>query len=65
MIEDTVIWLFILTGSICIKVFDLVIIDPILSLLIAVYILYQVYKYMKIYITFLWRKFLKTLRLMK
>ncbi len=47
MIEDTVIWLFILTGSICIKVFDLVIIDPILSLLIAVYILYQVYKYMK------------------
>lgn len=47
MIEDTVIWLFILTGSICIKVFNLVIIDPILSLLIAVYILYQVYKYMK------------------
>lgn len=47
MIEDTVIWLFILVGSICIKVFDLVIIDPILSLLIAVYILYQVYKYMK------------------
>lgn len=47
MIEDTVIWLFILAGSICIKVFDLVIIDPILSLLIAVYILYQVYKYMK------------------
>lgn len=47
MIEDTIIWLFILTGSICIKVFDLVIIDPILSLLIAVYILYQVYKYMK------------------
>ena len=47
MIEDTVIWLFILTGSICIKVFDSVIIDPILSLLIAVYILYQVYKYMK------------------
>ena len=47
MIEDTVIWLFILTGSICIKVFDLVIIDPILSLLIAVYILYQIYKYMK------------------
>lgn len=47
MIEDTVIWLFILTGSICIKVFDLVIIDPILSLLIAIYILYQVYKYMK------------------
>ena len=47
MIEDTVIWLFILTGSICIKVFDTVIIDPILSLLIAVYILYQVYKYMK------------------
>lgn len=47
MIEDTIIWLFILTGSICIKVFDAVIIDPILSLLIAVYILYQVYKYMK------------------
>lgn len=47
MIEDTVIWLFILTGSICIKVFNLVIIDPILSLLIAIYILYQVYKYMK------------------
>lgn len=47
MIEDTVIWLFILTGSICIKVFDAVIIDPILSLLIAIYILYQVYKYMK------------------
>ncbi len=47
MIEDTVIWLFILTGSICIKVFDSVIIDPILSLLIAIYILYQVYKYMK------------------
>lgn len=47
MIEDTVIWLFILAGSICIKVFDLVIIDPILSLLIAVYILYQIYKYMK------------------
>lgn len=47
MIEDTVIWLFILTGSICIKVFGSVIIDPILSLLIAIYILYQVYKYMK------------------
>lgn len=47
MIEDTVIWLFILTGSICTKVLDSVIIDPILSLLIAIYILYQVYKYMK------------------
>ena len=47
MIEDTIIWLFILMGSICIKVFNLVIIDPILSLLIAIYILYQVYKYMK------------------
>lgn len=47
MIEDTIIWLFILMGSICIKVFNLVIIDPVLSLLIAIYILYQVYKYMK------------------
>ncbi len=47
LIEDTVIWLFLLIGSICIKVWNLIIIDPILSLLIAVYILYQVYKYMK------------------
>lgn len=47
LIEDSVIWLFLLIGSICIKVWNLIIIDPILSLLIAVYILYQVYKYMR------------------
>ena len=47
LIEDSVIWLFLLIGSICIKVWNLIIIDPILSLLIAMYILYQVYKYMK------------------
>lgn len=47
LIEDTVIWLFLLIGSISIKVWNLIIIDPILSLLIAIYILYQVYKYMR------------------
>ena len=58
LIEDSVIWLFLLIGSICIKVWNLIIIDPILSLLIAVYILYQVYKYMRnIYNIFFKRSF--------
>lgn len=47
MIEDSIIWLFILLGSIGIKVTGYIIIDPLLSLLIAIYVLYQIYRYMK------------------
>ena len=47
LIEDSVIWLFILCGSIIIKTTNYIIVDPILSLLIACYILYQVSRYMK------------------
>ena len=40
-------WIAVLIGSVCIKLFNLMIIDPILSILIAFYILYHVYKYIK------------------
>ena len=47
MLEDTLGWVAILIGSICIKQFNLVIIDPILSILITLYILFHVYKNLK------------------
>jgi cobalt-zinc-cadmium efflux system protein len=47
MLEDVLGWIVVLVGSICIKIFDLYIIDPILSILISIYILIHVYKYLK------------------
>ncbi len=47
MLEDTLGWVAVLIGSICIKCFDLVIIDPILSILIALYILVHVNRNLK------------------
>lgn len=47
MLEDVFGWIAVLIGSVCIKLFNLTIIDPILSILIALYILYHVYKYIK------------------
>ena len=47
MLEDVFGWIAVLIGSILIKLFNFIIIDPILSILIAIYILYHVYKYMK------------------
>ncbi len=42
---DVIGWNIVLTGSISIKLLDKSIIDPIVSLLIAIFILYQLYKY--------------------
>ena len=47
MLEDVFGWIAVLIGSIVIKLFNLMIIDPILSILISIYILYHVYKYLK------------------
>ena len=47
MLEDVMGWIAVLIGSILIKAFKLYIIDPILSILIAIYILYHVYRYLK------------------
>jgi len=47
MLEDVFGWIAVLIGSVAIKLFNLMIIDPILSILIAIYILYHVYKYIK------------------
>ena len=47
MLEDVFGWIVVLIGSICIKIFKVTTIDPILSILIACYILYHVYKYIK------------------
>ncbi len=47
MLEDVLGWIVVLIGSICIKLFDFTILDPILSIFIATYILYHVYKYIK------------------
>ena len=47
MLEDVLGWIVVLIGSICIKIFKIFTIDPILSILIACYILYHVYKYIK------------------
>ena len=47
MLEDVLGWIAVLIGSIFIKYFNLTIIDPILSILIAIYILYHVYRNLK------------------
>ena len=47
MLEDTFGWIALLIGSILIKIFNFYIIDPILSILIALYILFHVYKNLK------------------
>lgn len=47
MLEDVLGWIAVLIGSIIIKYTGLTIIDPILSILIAVYILYNVYDNLK------------------
>lgn len=47
MLEDTLGWVAVLIGSILIKIFNFYIIDPILSILIALYILFHVYKNLK------------------
>ena len=44
MIEDVLGWVAVLIGSLIMMFFDLPIIDPILSVLISVYILYNVYR---------------------
>ncbi len=47
MLEDVLGWIVVLIGSICIRIFKVNTIDPILSILIAAYILFHVYKYIK------------------
>lgn len=47
MLEDVFGWIAVLIGSIFIKIYNLTIIDPILSILITIYILFHVYKYIK------------------
>ena len=47
MLEDVLGWIVVLIGSICIKLFNILTLDPILSILIALYILFHVYKYIK------------------
>ncbi len=47
MLEDLLGWIAVLIGSILIKLFNAYIIDPILSLFIAIYILYHVYRNLK------------------
>ena len=47
MLEDVFGWVAVLIGSIFIKIYNLTIIDPILSILITIYILFHVYKYIK------------------
>lgn len=47
MLGDIFCWLIFVIGCILMKSFDLLIIDPILSILFAMYILYHVYKHMK------------------
>lgn len=47
MLEDVLGWATVLIGSICMKVFELPILDPILSIAISLYILFHVYKYLK------------------
>ena len=47
MLEDVLGWIAVLIGSIFIKIFNLPIIDPILSILIGLYILFHVYRYIK------------------
>ena len=47
MLEDVFGWIAVLIGSLFIKFLNLTIIDPILSIIIAIYILYHVYKYIK------------------
>lgn len=47
MLEDVLGWIAVLIGSIIIRFTKLYIIDPILSIIIAIYILYHVYKNLK------------------
>jgi len=47
MIEDVFGWVVVFIGSICIKIFDFHVLDSILSIFIAMYILFHVYKYIK------------------
>ena len=47
MLEDVFGWVAVLIGSVVIKIFNLTIIDPILSILITIYILFHVYRYIK------------------
>lgn len=47
MLEDALGWIAVLIGSVFIKLFDWVIIDPILSILIALYILLHVWRNIK------------------
>lgn len=47
MLEDVLGWIAVLVGSIIMKIFNLPLIDPILSIIIAIYILIHVYKYIK------------------
>ena len=47
MLEDVLGWIAVLIGSVFIKLYNWLIIDPILSILIALYILYHVYRNIK------------------
>lgn len=48
MLEDVLGWVAVLAGSIVMYFFDLPIIDPILSLAITIYILYNVYRNLRV-----------------
>ena len=47
MLEDVFGWILILVGSIIIKIFGLIIIDPIMSILLGLFILLHVYRNLK------------------
>lgn len=47
MLSDMLCWIVFVIACLFMKKFDLLIIDPILSILFALYILYHVYRYMK------------------
>jgi cobalt-zinc-cadmium efflux system protein len=52
-VEDVLGWLAVLIGSIVMMFYDVPVLDPILSILIAAYILYNVYRNLKITFTIL------------
>lgn len=47
LIEDVVGWLFVLIGGVVMKFYDLPIIDPILGLILALWVLYNAFKNLK------------------
>lgn len=47
ILEDVLGWIAVLTGSVLIQIFNFYIIDPILSVILAVYILFHVFDHLK------------------